>query len=42
LDGLRARYGERAVRRGLLLEGGILIDGVPPQGSLPHPVAWRK
>ena len=42
LDGLRARYGDRAVRRGLLLEGGILIDGVPPQGSLPHPVAWRK
>ncbi len=42
LDGLRARYGARAVRRGLLLEGGILIDGVPPQGSMPHPVAWRK
>ena len=42
LDGLRARYGDRAVRRGLLLEGGILIDGVPPQGSLPHPVAWRR
>ena len=42
LDGLRARYGDRAVRRGLLLEGGILIDGVPPQGSLPHPVAGRK
>ena len=42
LDGLRDRYGARAVRRGLLLEGGVLIDGVPPQGSLPHPVAWRK
>ena len=42
LDGLRARYGERAVRRGLLLEGGALIGGIPPQGSQPHPVAWRK
>ena len=42
LDGLRARYGARAVRRGLLLEGDVLIDGIPPQGSLPHPVAWRK
>ncbi len=42
LDGLRDRYGARAVRRGLLLEGDVLIHGVPPQGSLPHPVAWRK
>ena len=42
LDDLRGRYGARAVRRGLLLEGGVLIDGVPPQGSMPHPVAWRK
>ncbi|MBE6676050.1 MAG: DNA polymerase IV [Ruminococcaceae bacterium] len=42
LDSLRERFGARAVRRGLLLEGGILIDGVPPQGSMPHPVAWRK
>ena len=42
LDGLRDRYGARAVRRGLLLEGGVLIDGVPPQGSLPHPIAWRN
>ncbi len=41
LDGLRARYGARAVRRGLLLEGDVLIGGIPPQGSLPHPVAWR-
>ena len=42
LDSLRERFGARAVRRGLLLEGGLLIDGVPPQGSMPHPVAWRK
>ena len=42
LDGLRARYGDRAVRRGLLLEGGALIDGIPPQGSLPHPIARRN
>ena len=42
LDGLRERYGARAVRRGLLLEGDALIGGIPPQGSMPHPVAWRK
>ncbi len=42
LDSLRDRYGARAVRRGLLLEGDVLIGGIPPQGSLPHPVAWRK
>lgn len=42
LDGLRERYGPHAVRRGLLLEGEALIGGIPPQGSMPHPVAWRR
>ena len=42
LDSLRERYGARAVRRGLLLEGDALIRSMAAPGSMPHPVAWRK
>lgn len=42
LDDLRDRYGARAVRRGLLLEGEALIGNIVGQSMQPHPIARRN
>ncbi len=42
LDSLRDRYGARAVRRGLLLEGEALIGNIVGQSMQPHPIARRN